>query len=199
MKIKMLHAGIGLVTSLVLVGCSDSGSKPTAEEKASPSESAPAGKEISGVFAAYSKDVTAVTYNDAVPTGAKAEVSVVPEGGMKTVLTLEVTGLASDHGFGAHLHTAACGADPADAGPHYQNEADPKKPSTDPEYANDNNEVWLDFTTDTAGAATASATVDWLVRSGQANSIVIHAEHTKTSHGEAGTAGDRLACVNLPL
>jgi Cu-Zn family superoxide dismutase len=205
MKSKMLQAGLGLVASLVLVGCGGADSETTAEEKASPSEAASttdaaaAGTEISGVFAAFSKDATAVTYNDAVPKGAKVKVSVVPEGDKQTVLTLEVAGLASDHGLGAHLHAAACGADPADAGPHYQNEADPKMPSTNSKYANKKNEVWLDFTTDTTGTATATATVDWLVRPGEANSIVIHAEHTKTSDGEAGTAGDRLACVNVPL
>jgi Cu-Zn family superoxide dismutase len=183
---------------MVLVGCGGADSKPVVRDKATPSASASVGKEISQVFAAYSKDAAAVTYDKMVPKNARVEVSVVPEGG-KTAFTLKVTGLAPDHGFGAHLHTAACGADPADAGPHYQNEADPKKPSTDPKYANPKNEVWLDLMTDGTGAATASATVDWHVRSGEAESIVIHAEHTKTGHGEAGTAGDRLACVNMPL
>jgi superoxide dismutase, Cu-Zn family len=199
MKVKMLQVGFGLVTLLVLVGCGGADSATDAGEKAPPSEAASVGREVEGAFAAYSKGARAVTYDDAVPKGAKVKVSVVPEGGKQTVFTLVVSGLPSDHGLGAHLHTAACGADPADAGPHYQNAADPKTPSTDPKYANDKNEVWLDFTTDTTGAATASATVDWVVRSGEAKSIVIHAEHTKTGDGEAGTAGDRLACVNVPL
>ncbi|GAA4804535.1 hypothetical protein GCM10023353_03860 [Tomitella cavernea] len=57
--------------------------------------------------------------------------------------------------FGAHAHTKPCGPEPSDSGPHYQNVQDPAatadSPSTDPAYANPQNEVWLDFTTDGSG------------------------------------------------
>ncbi|ONI91465.1 hypothetical protein ALI22I_09010 [Saccharothrix sp. ALI-22-I] len=91
------------------------------------------------------------------------------------------------------MHTKVCGAKPADAGPHYQNEKDPVSPSVDPKYASPDNEIWLDFTTDDKGSATSSATVDWQFRKGDANAIVLHDTHTHTEPGKAGTAGDRLA------
>ncbi|WP_199442710.1 superoxide dismutase family protein [Umezawaea beigongshangensis] len=137
----------------------------------------------------------AVTYSgDLVPVGAEVSVKAEPENGSTTV-TLDVTGLLPDHDYGAHVHTSPCGPTGADAGPHYQNEADPVTPSVDPAYANPENEIWLDITTDAEGAATATATVDWEFRDGGASSAVIHAEHTATEAGRAGTAGDRLACV----
>jgi Cu-Zn family superoxide dismutase len=113
----------------------------------------------------------------------------------KTTVTLTVTGLLPDTKYGSHVHTKPCGAKPADSGPHYQNEKDPVSPSVDSKYANANNEIWLDFTTDDKGAATSSATVGWEFRKGEANAIVVHATHTLTEHGKAGTAGDRLACL----
>ena len=68
-------------------------------------------------------------------------------------------------------------------------------PSVDPKFANADNEVWLDFTTDAQGAGAGRATVKWEFRKGEANAVVIHAAHTSTEHGKAGTAGDRLACL----
>jgi Cu-Zn family superoxide dismutase len=73
---------------------------------------------------------------------------------------------------------------------------DPVSPSVDPAYANAQNEIWLDFSTDAKGAANATATANWLFRKGEANSVVLHATHTSTEQGKAGTAGDRLACVS---
>ncbi|MFK4362908.1 hypothetical protein ABH939_006443 [Rhodococcus sp. 27YEA6] len=68
--------------------------------------------------------------------------------------------------------------------------------STDPAYANPSNEVWLDITTNANGNAQSTATVDWKFREGGAQSVVIHADRTKDALGEAGTAGDRLACID---
>jgi Cu-Zn family superoxide dismutase len=137
----------------------------------------------------------AVTYSgDLVPVGAEVSVESESENGSTTV-TLDVTGLLPDHDYGAHVHTSPCGPTGADAGPHYQDRADPVTPSVDPAYANPQNEVWLDLTTDAEGRATATATVGWEFRDGGANSAVIHAEHTATEAGRAGVAGDRLACV----
>ncbi len=137
-----------------------------------------------------------------MPEGATIDVTVTEES-EGSAYTVAVTGLEADRDFGAHLHTDPCGADPADSGPHYQDEADPEAdadtPSANPEYANPENEVWLDFTTDSEGNAAQQAKVDWLPREGEANSIVLHEEHTAEEEGEAGQAGDRLACVNVPL
>lgn len=160
---------------------------------------------VSGTFAPYTDDAVAVTHDEElVPAGAEVTVTVA-ETRWKyrkgTRVDLEVAGLVPGHEYGAHLHTDPCGPDPADSGPHYQNIVDPGAdgPSVDPRYANPWNEVWLDFTADEAGEGAATATVGWRVRPGEASSVVIHEHHTATGHGEAGTAGARVACVNVPL
>lgn len=145
-------------------------------------------------------DIDAFTYDEAaVPVGSTVDVESDDDDG-RTTVTLSVTGLAPDRDFGAHVHTRPCGPDPSDSGPHYQNDPDPaatpESPSTDPAYANPSNEVWLDITTDANGDARASSTVDWEFRDDQANSVVIHSQHTMTGPGVAGTAGDRLACID---
>ncbi|GAB3478509.1 hypothetical protein GCM10027440_14790 [Nocardiopsis coralliicola] len=119
--------------------------------------------------------------------------------GTETEFELTVAGLEPDRKFGAHMHTEPCGENPDDSGPHYQDKEDPEQPSTDPAYANDDNEVWLDFATDADGSADSDTGVDWAPRAGEMQSLVIHAEHTKTADGEAGMAGDRLACANVNL
>jgi Cu-Zn family superoxide dismutase len=119
--------------------------------------------------------------------------------GSSTRVDLQVEGLRPSHAYGAHLHQLACGSDPAAAGPHYQNVPDPVTPSTDPRYANPRNEVWLDFTTDGDGDGSARSIVPFVLRTGAEapHSLVLHAGHTMTGPGMAGTAGPRLACVNL--
>lgn len=184
--------GAGL-TACLIAGCSaESGAAiPSATAASVPLAAAkfvlPAG---SGV------QVGAVTYdNSLIPSGASASVTSTTTDG-KTTVIFQVQGLAPGHEFGAHVHTKACGAKPADSGPHYQNRKDPVSPSVDPAFANAENEVWLDFATDEHGAASASATVSWTFRHRQANAVVIHASHTSVEPGKAGTAGDRLACLN---
>lgn len=145
-------------------------------------------------------ETDAFTYDEsAVPVGSKVDVETEEEDG-RTTVTLSVTGLAPNRDFGAHVHTRPCGPQPSDSGPHYQNNVDPaatpESPSTDPAYANPQNEVWLDITTDANGDARSSSTVDWEFRDDGANSVVIHSQHTMTGPGVAGTAGDRLACVD---
>jgi Cu-Zn family superoxide dismutase len=71
-------------------------------------------------------------------------------------------------------------------------------PSADPAYANPRNEVWLDFTADTRGAATVTASQDWAFDEAEPpRSLIVHAEHTRTVAGKAGTAGPRVACLTL--
>ncbi|MTD56228.1 superoxide dismutase family protein [Amycolatopsis pithecellobii] len=137
----------------------------------------------------------ALTYDtERVPAGAKLGTFTTVDNGQTTV-HLTASGLLPGTQYGSHVHTKPCGAKPADSGPHYQNEKDPVSPSVDPKYANAQNEVWLDFTTDSSGTANASATVGWRFRPGEANAIVLHAMHTSTEPGKAGGAGDRLACL----
>jgi Cu-Zn family superoxide dismutase len=138
---------------------------------------------------------TGVTYNaELVPVGSKASVAVNASGGQNRI-ELTASGLLPGHMYGAHVHTKPCGAKPADSGPHYQDRKDPVTPSVDPAFANPENEVWLDLTTDAEGKATSTATVKWAFRAGEANAVVIHAAHTSSEPGKAGTAGDRLACL----
>jgi Cu-Zn family superoxide dismutase len=135
-----------------------------------------------------------------VPVGATAAITV-RETEDATTVTLAVTGLPTARAYGAHLHTRPCGPAAADSGPHLQHSPDPaasvSPPSVDPSYANPANEVWLDFTTDGAGAAASSATLDWRFDPAP-RSLVIHAQPTRTAPGVAGTAGARAACLSLP-
>ncbi|NEC16347.1 superoxide dismutase family protein [Streptomyces sp. SID8014] len=133
----------------------------------------------------------AVTYDlDLVPAGAWIRVDqAVSRTG--TTVVAEVRGLRPGRAYGAHVHTGVCGADPQDAEGHYQHKADPVQPSTDPAYVNPRNEVWLDFTTDTEGAARAVARHAWGFRPGEAASVVIH--------GEQGGSGARLGCFSVPF
>jgi Cu-Zn family superoxide dismutase len=71
--------------------------------------------------------------------------------------------------------------------------------ATDPMYANPMNEIWLDFKTDPLGNGSANRTVDFAIMKENAKAVVIHDQATKTGAGEAGTAGAKLACVNLKL
>jgi superoxide dismutase, Cu-Zn family len=112
--------------------------------------------------------------------------------GGKLKITLAMTGLPPNREFGAHLHKKACTDEKA--GGHYQNNMWPDGSSpTDPMYANNDNEVWLDFTTDATGKGGNTRMVEWLPRPGQAKAIIIH--HMKT--GTGGAAGARLACMPL--
>lgn len=156
---------------------------------------------VSATFAPYQLNATAITYDQSgVPEGAKVLITTAPAGSGQ-VIELKLTGLTPNRTYGAHLHTKQCGPAASDAGPHYQHKTDPAAtpdaPSTDPAYANPKNEVWLDLTTDAAGAGTATASHEWLLSPDNTRSLVIHSEPTKTGPGVAGTAGDRLACVNL--
>jgi superoxide dismutase, Cu-Zn family len=147
----------------------------------------------------------AVTYDQAVaPAGAQVAAALTTDGGTDTTVTLDVEGLLPDRGYAAHAHVAPCGATGADAGPHFQNTVDPAAtpdaPSTDPAYANPENEVWLDLRTDAGGDGSAETTVPFrFTQDRSPRSIVIHgAELTATHAGHAGTAGDRVACITIP-
>jgi len=138
----------------------------------------------------------AYTYDPAlVPAGTK--VAVLSISGRDTTRTLlAVSGLLPNRTYGAHLHVNPCGQAPTAAGGHYQQVPDPVQPSVDADYANPRNEVWLDVTTNAAGAGVATARNPWRYRANP-GSLVLHAEPTNTHDGHAGTAGARVACVTL--
>jgi Cu-Zn family superoxide dismutase len=161
---------------------------------AAPSADAARTVQASGTFSAAPG--VAVTYDEAlVPVGASGTVTASEGAGSSTV-TLEVTGLQPDRRYGAHAHTKPCGAEGKDAGPHFQFEPDPATPSVDPAYANPQNEIWLDLTTDARGTGRATSTVAWAFPADRrAASVIIHAMPTATEQGKAGTAGDRAACI----
>ncbi|MFJ1766285.1 superoxide dismutase [Amycolatopsis sp. NPDC088138] len=149
-----------------------------------------------GTFAAYAPSAHAVTYRpDLVPAGARAHVFSLSAA--RTTTSLVVTGLLPSHTYGAHAHAQPCGATGDAAGPHFQHVPDPVKPSVDPAYANPRNEIWLDFTTDRLGTGFALSTVDWTFGPRRARSVVVHETHTHTDPGHAGTAGARLACLDV--
>ncbi|WP_134727606.1 superoxide dismutase [Amycolatopsis nivea] len=151
-----------------------------------------------GTFAAYVPGSHAVTYRpDLVPVGAKAHVSALSAGRVGTTTVLVISGLLPQHEYGAHAHVNSCGATGDAAGGHFQHVPDPVKPSVDPAYANPRNEIWLDFTTNRSGIGHATSVVDWTFDGRRAKSVVIHETHTHTNPGHAGTAGGRLACLDV--
>lgn len=185
----------GVVTALALAACSS----PDAGSDAAAPTSAAEQQNTVQTTATFAPDGgTATTYDEAlVPPGATASVTAMESDGSTTV-TLEVAGLQPDRAYGAHAHAQPCGPTGADAGPHFQHEQDPQSPSVDPAFANPENEIWLDFSTDAQGAATTTSTVDWTFpEDRRASSVIIHEMPTKTAAGEAGVAGDRLACIDV--
>ena len=145
---------------------------------------------------------TADTYNPALaPVGSRLKVALNPSN-ETTNAELTVSGLLPNRAYAAHAHTHACGADPAAAGPHYQNSIDPaatpQAPSTNPEYANPRNEIWLDVRTDATGSGTSRTTVPFVFTDRGPGSIVVHqGMQTETAPGRAGEAGARIACLTL--
>ena len=176
------------VTALVSCGGAATGAVPVVE--------ADRNVTAQGTFAAA--PATPPTYDSTlVPVGATASVTA-GEAGTSTNVTLEVTGLQPNRQYGAHAHTKPCGSDGKDAGPHFQFKPDPVTPSVDPAYANNVNEIWLDFTTDAAGAGQATSAVPWVFPADRrAASVIIHAMPTSTEPGKAGGAGNRAACLTV--
>lgn len=154
---------------------------------------------------AYSPRAVAIA-----PAGSTARVQSVETGDGKTIMTLDVSGLESFAKYGAHAHVSPCGSTGGAAGAHFQWDVDPAlgkvgpdgkviTASTDPAYANPENELWLDLTTNRAGEAHAKAVVDRPFPDGRRpGSVIIHEQHTAAgTPGTAGTAGKRVACLTL--
>jgi Cu-Zn family superoxide dismutase len=199
------------VTALLAAGC-DSGASSgpaapaaaTTASAASPTTGGSGQTGAEGVLAPPDRATTAVTYNPALaPDGATITVGVDARSG-STEVRLDVGGLLPSRGYAAHAHVNPCGPTGDVAGPHFQNRVDPAaapgKPSTDPAYANPQNEIWLDLHTDGAGAGGSRVEVPFTFTNRAPASVVIHeAETTGTAPGQAGTAGARLACITVPF
>ncbi|MDN5931914.1 MAG: superoxide dismutase family protein [Pseudonocardia sp.] len=184
--------GLSLIGVFALTGCGGAlAAAPATTPSATPSRTVQ-------VSATFGTDGTAITYDPAlVPVGSRGAVSSETGDGSTTVM-LAVRGMEPERRYGAHAHTEPCGATGDLAGPHFQNQVDPVQPSVDPAFANPENEIWLDLTTDESGAGSATATVPWAFeRNRRARSVIIHAMPTATSPGEAGTAGARAACITV--
>lgn len=155
-----------------------------------------------GTLAPATRSSTADTYNPALaPVGARLSATLTPSGNTTTA-ELTVSGMLPNRSYAVHAHTNVCGETGAAAGPHYQNHIDPaatpQKPSSNPEYANPRNEVWLDLRADGSGSGTARTTVPFVFTDRGPGSIVVHeAMETETAPGKAGQAGARIACLNL--
>lgn len=189
-----ISARMGLLgaAALVLSAC---GGSPVQETGTSSQQDT---VQVSATYA-QGGEGPAFTYDpELVPAGATVEVSSTASEG-STTTTLQVSGLVPNRAYGAHAHTKPCAPTAGDAaGPHYQFSQDPVTPSVDPAYANPQNEVWLDLTTDGAGAAEVTSTVPWIYPDDRrAASVVLHEKPTATHAGHAGTAGGRPACVTV--
>jgi Cu-Zn family superoxide dismutase len=187
-----------------LAACSGS---TTNTEAPPPQPTAPGVQEetsAEGVLAPPDKAQGAFTYDPALaPEGARLSVEVRESDG-STEVQLDVSGLLPNRGYAAHVHERPCGPTGAAAGPHYQHEVDPAatpdKPSSDPAYANPQNEIWLDLRTDASGNSQIRSAVPFVFSDTAPASVVIHAaEATATEPGKAGTAGARIACLDVPF
>lgn len=150
---------------------------------------------VAGLGAHVAGDLT--VYTALAPAGATAKVHSVETGDGRTLVTLHVRGLQPHTEYGAHAHVYPCGMTGAAAGPHFQYR---QGGLTDPAFANPQNEIWLDLTTNAAGNGHAKAVVDWqFTATRRAQSVIIHERHTSTGTGVAGTAGQRVACLSVPF
>ena len=126
--------------------------------------------------------------SDQPTDGASARLIAIPVGG-STRFFLILTGLdpeAAGTTLGAHIHVGPCVAgNGAAAGPHYNTAGGPLPADTD-------HEVWLDFTIRPGGFAVARTTVPFVIESGDAQALVVHALPTTPG---TGVAGGRWACL----
>lgn len=120
------------------------------------------------------------------PTDGGYATLVVAEKGNRSSFVLVVNGLSAAPGtrYGVHVHTGPCVAgEPTTAGPHWRTAA------SDPIDAH--HEVWLDFKVTNGGNGKSKAKVPFVIPTGSARSVVIHAMPTASD----GSAGPRLACL----
>jgi superoxide dismutase, Cu-Zn family len=157
----------------------------------------------SGTLTTPSSKSKAISYNpDLAPIGAAMTATVIPtsEGSMAE---LTVFGLLPNRAYVAYAYTKACGATVDAAGRRFQNHLDPaasiRAPSTNHEYANPENEIWLDVRTDAAGAGNSRTTVPFILSDRTPGSFVVHdaAPIPTEDQGQGGKVGGRVACLTL--
>ncbi|RZT83659.1 Cu-Zn family superoxide dismutase [Pseudonocardia sediminis] len=189
-RIAALVPAVAVLLGAVVAGSASAA--PQQDQQDGPTRS----YQVSATFSASGRP--AVTYDPArVPVGANVSVAAQSENGT-TITTLQVRGLRPNTVYGAHAHVANCGVTGDVAGPHFQFRPDLVQPSVDPAFANAQNEIWLDLTTDAEGAGRAQSTVAWVFPADRrAKSVVLHDMATMTAPGKAGTAGGRSACVDV--
>ncbi|MGH3924798.1 MAG: hypothetical protein ACRDTT_18380, partial [Pseudonocardiaceae bacterium] len=202
---RLTHAALGVAVALALTACSAQQSTtvpaPTTSGTGEPTVAADLGGE--GRLTKPGPLSNAFTYDPVTaPVGALLRVALTASN-KPTTARLDVSGLLPNRGYAVHLHDRACGLTGAAAGPHFQHQVDPAAtpdtPSTDPEFANPRNEIWLDIRTDATGAGTSHTEVPFIFTDRVPASVVVH-EQTVTAMepGKAGKAGDRVACLTLP-
>jgi superoxide dismutase, Cu-Zn family len=202
---RLTFAVVGTVLALTPVACGHQQAQAPTATPASHARPNPTALSGSGTFTSPDPASKAITYNPSLaPVDAAILTSVTPGGYdySSTVATVVVAGLLPNRSYAVHAHTNACGLTGEDAGPHYQNRLDPaakpSAPSTNPQYANPRNEIWLDIRTDATGEGTSQTTVPFGFTDRRPGSIVLHeAMTTATTPGQAGKAGARIACVTL--
>jgi Cu/Zn superoxide dismutase len=131
--------------------------------------------------------------HDARFDGVASAVSAVSTASGRTIVTLHLRHLPEDARgttLGAHVHTGSCGTNPTASGPHYVN---PDAPAGTPLH---DKEIWLDLDVDAAGNGRVAVRADWVIESGAARSVVVHA--SPTDH-QTGAAGARLFCTDVPF
>jgi Cu-Zn family superoxide dismutase len=202
---RLTVAVLGTVLALTPMACGHQEPQASTATPASHARPDPTALTGSGTFTSPDPASKAITYNPSLaPVDAAILTSITPGGYdySSTVATVVVAGLLPNRSYAVHAHTNACGVTGEDAGPHYQNRLDPaakpSAPSTNPQYANPRNEIWLNIRTDAAGEGTSQTTVPFGFTDRRPGSIVLHeAMTTATNPGQAGTAGARIACVTL--
>ena len=124
----------------------------------------------SGDFQVFATGVGNTAYDN---VSGRAQMVRTAEG--KTIVKVNVSGLAANTAYLAHVHTLACGTNAANG--HYR--FDPAGP------ANSTNELWPGFTTDSDGSGSGKA-VSPMTAGSTAVSVVIHT-----------AAGAKILCADL--
>ena len=171
-----LRAALGIVAGALVVTAT-----------ASTAAADPAGIRFAPVVVAFGPTFV---YDQQV-AGAKTVVLALSTRAGRTTVAFMVVGLPKStwgKSLGAHAHVNSCAADPAAAGGHYAN------PAAAPDTPLHSKEIWLDVTVRPGGSALSVTTVDWLIRPGDANSVVLHA--MPTNH-DTGAAGARMLCTTV--
>lgn len=156
----------------------------------------------SGTLTMPNSTSKAITYDPSLaPIGAAMTATVIPTSEGSTA-QLTVLGLLPNRGYAVYAYDRPCGETADAAGTRFQDHLDPAatsaSPSTNPKYANPDNEIWLDVRTDAAGAGTAATTIPFVLTDRVPRSFVVHdATQTPTGPDQVADIGARIACLTL--